>query len=118
MAESEEELKSFLMKVKVESEKVGLKLNIQKMKIVASGPITSWEIDGETVETVSNVISSIKQWISTRFDLVRQKFVFFGDLNMVLGNMYECQIEKGWDMIACFLCKLDWVILLSYWIQY
>ena len=53
MAESEEELKSLLMKVKVESEKVGLKLNIQKTKIMASGPITSWEIDGETVETVS-----------------------------------------------------------------
>ena len=56
MAESEEELKCFLMKVKVESEKVGLKLNIQKMKIMASGPITSWEIDGETVETVSHFI--------------------------------------------------------------
>ena len=56
MAESEEELKSLLMKVKVESEKVGLKLNIQKTKIVASGPITSWEIDGETVETVSDFI--------------------------------------------------------------
>ena len=56
MAESEEELKSLLMKVKEESEKVGLKLNIQKMKIMASGPITSWEIDGETVETVSNFI--------------------------------------------------------------
>ena len=54
MAESEEELKSLLMKVKVESEKVGLKLNIQKMKIMASGPITSWQIDGETVETVSD----------------------------------------------------------------
>ena len=54
MAESEEELKSFLMKVKVESEKVGLKLNIQKKKIMASGPITSWEIDGEIVETVSS----------------------------------------------------------------
>ena len=52
MAESEEELKSLLMKVKMESEKVGLKLNIQKTKIMASGPITSWEIDGETVETV------------------------------------------------------------------
>ena len=51
MAESEEELKSLLMKVKVESEKVGLKLNIQKIKIMASGPLTSWEIDGETVET-------------------------------------------------------------------
>ena len=54
MAESEEELKSLLMKVKVESEKVGLKLNIQKTKITASGPITSWEIDGKTVETVSD----------------------------------------------------------------
>ena len=54
MAENEEELKSLLMKVKVESEKVGLKLNIQKMKIMASGPITSWQIDGETVETVSD----------------------------------------------------------------
>ena len=57
MAESEEELKSLLMKVKEESEKVGLKLNIQKMKIIASGPITSWQIDGETVETVSDFIS-------------------------------------------------------------
>ena len=56
MAESEEELKSVLMKVKVESEKVGLKLNIQKTKIMTSGPITSWEIDGETVETVSDFI--------------------------------------------------------------
>ena len=55
-AESEEELKSLLMKVKEGSEKVGLKLNIQKMKIMASGPITSWEIDGETVETVSDFI--------------------------------------------------------------
>ena len=54
MAESEEELKSLLMKVKVETEKVGLMLNIQKTKIMASGPITSWEIDGETVETVSH----------------------------------------------------------------
>ena len=56
MAESEEELKSLLLKVKVESEKVGLKLNIQKTKIMASGPITSWKIDGETVETVSDFI--------------------------------------------------------------
>ena len=54
MAESEEELKSLLMKVNEESEKVGLKLNIQKIKIMASGPITSWQIDGETVETVSD----------------------------------------------------------------
>ena len=56
MAESKEELKSLLIKVKEESEKVGLKLNIQKTKIIASGPITSWEIDGETVETVSDLI--------------------------------------------------------------
>ena len=56
MAESEEELKSLLMKVKEESEKVGLKLNIQKTKIMGSGPITSWKIDGETVETVSDFI--------------------------------------------------------------
>ena len=56
MAESEEELKSLLMEVKEESEKVGLKLNIQKTKIMASGPITSWEIDGETVETVSDFL--------------------------------------------------------------
>ena len=56
MAESEEELKSLLIKVKMESEKVGLKLNIQKMKTMASGPITSWEIDGETVETLPDFI--------------------------------------------------------------
>ena len=56
MAESEEELQSLLMKVKEESEKVGLKLNIQKMKIMASGPITSWQIDGETMETVTDFI--------------------------------------------------------------
>ena len=56
MAESEEELKSLLMKVKEESEKVGLKLNIEKTKIMASGPITSWQIDGETVETVADLI--------------------------------------------------------------
>ena len=60
MAESEEELKSLLMKVKEESEKVGLKLNIQKMKIMASGPTTSWEIDGETVESVSDFIPGLQ----------------------------------------------------------
>ena len=59
MAESEEELTSLLMKVKEESEKVGLKLNIQKTKIMASGPITPWEIDGETVETVSDFILGV-----------------------------------------------------------
>ena len=60
MAESEEELKSLLMKVKKESEKVGLKLNIQKMKIMASGPITSWEMDEETVETVSDFLGGLQ----------------------------------------------------------
>ena len=60
MAESEEELKSPLMKVKVEREKVGLKLNIQKMKIMASGPITSWETDGETGETVSDYFMGLQ----------------------------------------------------------
>ena len=63
MAEREEELKSLLMKVKEESEKVGLKLNIQKTKIMASGPITSWEIDGKAVETVSNLFfGAPKSW--------------------------------------------------------
>ena len=72
MAESEEELKSLLMKVKVESEKVGLKLNIQKTKIMASGPITSWEIDTETVETVSDFIflgSKILQMVTAAMKL-------------------------------------------------
>ena len=61
MAESEEELKSLLMKVKEESEKVGLKLSIQKTKIMASGPITSWQIDGETVETVRDFILGVSK---------------------------------------------------------
>ena len=66
MAESEEELKSLLMKVKEESEKVGLKLNIQKAKIMASGPITSWQIDGETVETVAEFIFLFWSFLSWR----------------------------------------------------
>ena len=66
MAESEEELKSLLMKAKKRSEKVGLKLSIQKTKIMASGPITSWEIDGETVETVSDfILWAPKKWGAT-----------------------------------------------------
>ena len=64
MAESEEELKSLLMKVKEESEKVGLKLNIQKTKIMASGPITSWEIDGETMEAVTDYFSCLQNHCS------------------------------------------------------
>ena len=74
MAESEEEIKSLLMKVKEESEKVGLKLNIQKMKIMASGLITSWEIDGETVETVADFIfvaSKINAYDNSRHEIKR-----------------------------------------------
>ena len=83
MAESEEELNSLLMKVKEESEKFGLKLNIQKAKIMASGPITSWEIDGETVETVSDFI-----WVAPK------------SLQMVIADM------KLKD--ACFLDEKLW----------
>ena len=67
MAESKEELKSLLVKVKEESENVGLKLNIQKMKIMASGPITSWQIDGETVETVSDFIFLGSKFFHTQY---------------------------------------------------
>ena len=87
MAESEEELKSLLMKVKVESEKVGLKLNIQKTKITASGPITSWWIDGETVETVSDFIfggSKITADVDCSHEIKRSGFVLmFGKTNTV-----------------------------------
>ena len=79
MAESEEELKSLLMKMKEESEKVDLKLNIQKMKIMASGPITSWEIDGETVETVSDFI------------LGGSKITADGDCSMELKDAYSLE---------------------------
>ena len=79
MAESKEELKSFLMKVKEESEKPGLKLNIQKTKLMASGPITSWEIDGETVETVSDFIF----WGS--------KITADGDCSMKLKDAYSLE---------------------------
>ena len=79
MAESEEELKSHLMKVKEESEKVGFKLNIQKMKIMASGPITSWEIDGETVETVSD------------FSFLGSKITENGDCSHEIKNTYSLE---------------------------
>ena len=75
MAESEKELKSLLMKVKEESEKVGLKLNTQKTKIMASGPITSWEIDGETVETVSDFIF----WARKSLQMVTAAMIFLKD---------------------------------------
>ena len=83
MAESEEGLKSLLMKVKEESEKVGLKLNIQTTKIMASGPITSWEIDGETVETVSDFIFG------------GSKITADGDCNHEIKDAYSLE-EKLW----------------------
>ena len=91
MAESEEELKSLLMQVKEESEKVGLKLNIQKTKIMASGPITSWEIDGETVETVSD-------------------FIFWApkSLQMVIAAMKlkdACSLKKSYDQPRQYIKK-------------
>ena len=76
VAESEEELKSLLMKVKVESENVGLKLNIQKTKIMASGPITSWQIDGETVETVSDFIFWAPKWLQMVIAAMKLKDAF------------------------------------------
>ena len=79
MAESEQQLKSLLMKVKVESEKVGLKLNIQKMKIMSSGPINSWEIDGKTVETVSDFI------------LGGSKITADGDCSHILKDAYSLE---------------------------
>ena len=79
MAESEEELKSFLMRVKEESEKVGLRLNIQKTKIMASGPITSWQIDGETGETVSDFI------------FLASKITADGDAAMKLKDTYSLE---------------------------
>ena len=83
MAESEEELKSLLLKVKEESEKVGLKLNIQKTKIMASGPINSWEIDGETVETESDFI------------FLGSKITADGDCSHELKDAYSLE-EKLW----------------------
>ena len=83
MAESEEELKSFLMKVKEESEEVGLKFNIQKTKIMAPGPITSWQIDGETVETVSDFIlrgSKITEDGDCRLEIIRSLILGRKDL--------------------------------------
>ena len=76
-AESEEELKSLLLQVKEESEKVGLKLNIQKTKIMASGPITSWEIDGETVETVSDFIFSAPKSLQMVIAAMKLKDTYF-----------------------------------------
>ena len=79
MAESEEELKSLLMKVKEDSEKVGLKLNIQKTKIMASGPITSWQIDGETVETVTGFILGAQKSFQMVTEAMKLKYACFSE---------------------------------------
>ena len=91
MAESEEELKSLLMKVKKESEKVGLKLNIQKTKIMASSPITSWQIDGETVETVSDFIFGGSK-ITADDDFTAEIIICsdFGAPKNKVGNCFHC----------------------------
>ena len=122
MAESEEELKSLLMKVKEESEKVGLKLSIQKTKIMASGPITSWEIDGETVETVSDFISLGSQ-ITADGDCSHEikRRLFFGtkvmtNLDSILKNRditLSTNVCLGKTMVfpvVMYGCK-DWTIM-------
>ena len=100
MAESEEELKSLLMRVKEESEKVGLKLNIQKMKIMASGPITSWEIDGETVETVSNFIflgSNITADGDCSHEIKRHLLLGYDWISI---TFYIANIDLFWNIIG------------------
>ena len=99
MAESEEELKSLLMKEKEESEKVGLKLNIQKTKIMASGPITSWEIDGETVETVSDFIlggSKITADGDCRQEIKR---------HLLLGRKVVTNVDTAYSKAETLLCQ-------------
>ena len=91
MAESEEELKSLLMKVKVESERVGLKLNIQKTKIMASSPITSWQIDGETVDTVSDFI------------LGGSKITAYGIVTQLEPDILECLYHHRLQMVIAVL---------------
>ena len=93
MAESEKELKSLLMKVKEESEKVGLKLNIQKMKIMAPGPITSWQIDGETVETVSDFI------------FLGSKITADGDCSHEIKRCYICGRKAMANLDSILKCR-------------
>ena len=96
MAESEEELKSLLMKVKEESEEVGLKLNIQKTKIMASGPITSWQIDGETVETVTDLILGVLKSLQMVTAAMKLRHLLLGrkfmtNLDSILKSRDICQ---------------------------
>ena len=103
MAESEEELKSLLMKVKEESEKVVLKLNIQKTKIMASGPITSWQIDGETVETLSDCI------------FLGSKITADGDCSheikrhLLLGRKVMTNLDSIFESTETLLCRLRFI---------
>ena len=115
MAESEEELKSLLMKVKEESEKVGLKLNIQKMKIKASGPITSWEIDGETVEKVSDFIS-LGSKITADGDCSHEikRCLFLGrkvmtNLDSILKSRHYFANKGPSSQGYCFSCSHVWM---------
>ena len=110
MAESEEELKSLLMKVKEESEKVGLKLNIQKTKIMASSPITSWETDGEIVETVSDLISGAPKSLQMVIALMKLKDSY--SLEEKLWPTYKayskaetllCRLRSVWSRVSFFL---------------
>ena len=104
MAESEEELKSLLMKVKEESEKAGLKLNIQKMKIMASGPITSWQIDGETVERVSDFIlgrSKITAYDDCSHEIKRR--LLLG--RKVMTNLEPRKIKSSPSKAETLLCQ-------------
>ena len=107
MAESEEELKSLLMKVKQESEKAGLKLNIQKTEIIASSPITTWQIDGETMETVTDLIfldskisvdSDSSQEIKRRFLLGRKGMTNLDKLSLVPGELAQPETGRGLEM--------------------
>ena len=103
MAESEEELKSLLMKVKMESEKVGLKLNIQKTKIMASGPITSWEIDGETLETVSDFILGSK--ITADGDCsheIKRRLLLGRNAMTNLDSIFKCR-DITWPTKVCLV---------------
>ena len=121
MAESEEELKSLLKKVKEESEKVGLKLNIQKTKITESGPITSWEIDGETVETVSDFIflgskitvdcdcsHEIKRWLLLRRKVMTNQYSTLKSRDIILPTMV-CLFKVIVFPVVMYGCK-SWTL--------
>ena len=101
MAESEEELKSLLMKVKVESEKVGIKLNIEKTKIMASGPITSWKIDGETVETVSDFI------------FLGSKITADGNCSHETWHAAVHEVTKSWTQLSNWTKLKDIIYIVS-----